>query len=128
MNESRKCFVKDKFISFEACENYKAMNDLAVCNGCEYLESQVVETKNPENAPKTSKNNTLMDLNNHLFEQINRLSGSSKEGLVQEVERSKAIGLIAKNIIDNAKLALEAQKELGGNIKSLPSMIREDNG
>lgn len=127
MRESRRCFVEDKYISFEACEEYKAVNDLEVCDGCEYVATQVAETKTPETKPNTPKNNTLMDLNNHLFAQIDKLSGANKVELSDEIERSKAVGIIAKNIIDNAKLALEAEKELGNNITRLPPMIGDDN-
>lgn len=53
--------------------------------------------------------NTLIDLNNHLFAQIERLSDEelTKEELSSEIERSKAINGVAKNIIDNAKVALD---------------------
>lgn len=54
-------------------------------------------------------NNTLSDLNNHLFAQLERLGDEemTQEDLKKEMERSKAINGIAKNIIDNAKTALE---------------------
>lgn len=53
--------------------------------------------------------NTLSDLNNHLFAQLERLGDEeiTQEDLHKEVERTKAINGIAKNIIDNAKTALE---------------------
>jgi len=53
--------------------------------------------------------NTLSDLNNHLFAQLERLSDEdiTQEQLSKEVERSRAINGVAKNIIDNAKTALE---------------------
>lgn len=56
--------------------------------------------------------NTLIDLNNHLFEQIERLNDDDLVGedLDKEIKRSKAISLIAQNIIDNAALTLEAKK------------------
>lgn len=67
--------------------------------------------------------NTLTDLNNHLFAQLERLSeeGLKPEILKEEIERTKSINGIAKNIIDNAKLSLEgmmfAYKTLPGNEK-----------
>lgn len=69
--------------------------------------------------------NKLMDLNNHLFAQLERLSDEDVQGemLQEEVERSKAVGGIARCIIDNAKLALEAQKALGDSIRAVPEMI-----
>ncbi|MDY0037970.1 MAG: hypothetical protein RBS05_18825 [Zoogloea oleivorans] len=69
--------------------------------------------------------NKLIDLNNHLFAQLERLSDkdNSGENLQEEIERSKAVGSIARNIIDNARLALDAQKALGDSVRTLPAMI-----
>ena len=63
--------------------------------------------------------NTLSDLNNHLFAQLERLSDENinDEELNKEIERSKAINVIAKNIIDNAKTSLEGAKF---NYENLP--------
>lgn len=54
--------------------------------------------------------NTLSDLNNHLFEQLERLNDADEDSLSEEIERSKAVSSIAKNIIDNGKLVLDAEK------------------
>ena len=56
--------------------------------------------------------NTLVDLNNHLFEQMERLNDDelSPEQLEIEIKRSKAMIAIATNIIDNGTLALNSQK------------------
>ena len=73
--------------------------------------------------------NTLSDLNNHLFAQLERLADESlkPEKLEQEIERAKAINGVAKNIIDNAKTTLEAMQftyeRLDGN-KSLPDQFK----
>lgn len=70
--------------------------------------------------------NKLIDLNNHLFAQLERLSEEDLAGdkLLQEIDRSKAITCIANSIIGNAKLALDAQKALGERlIKNAPIMI-----
>lgn len=55
--------------------------------------------------------NTLWDLNNALFEQIERLQDDtlSEEGLEREIKRTDAVTKIAKNIIDNGVLALSAK-------------------
>jgi len=47
--------------------------------------------------------NKLIDLNNHLFAQIERLSDEETVGekLREEIERSRSLSSVAKNIIDN---------------------------
>lgn len=56
--------------------------------------------------------NKLVDLNNHLFEQLERLNDEdlTGENLDRELERTKAITGISKVIVDNARLALDAAK------------------
>ena len=72
--------------------------------------------------------NTLGDLNNHLFMQLEKLSDEDLKGeeLKEEVTRTKSISLIAKQIIDNATLVLEAKKvaeeSLNADIE-LPKML-----
>ncbi len=77
--------------------------------------------------------NKLIDLNNHLFAQLERLSeeGLKEDALATEIDRTRAIGEVSRHIIDNARLALSAQKALGESIRSLPAMIsdgKEKNG
>lgn len=56
--------------------------------------------------------NTLSDLNNYLFESIERLMDDdlSQEELEKEIKRSETVQKVAKTIIDNGTLALQAQK------------------
>ena len=56
--------------------------------------------------------NTLGDLNNYLFESIERLNDDSlsPEDLDKEIKRSEAVQKVAKTIIDNGALALQAKK------------------
>ena len=56
--------------------------------------------------------NKLTDLNNHLFEQLERLNDEelTDKELAVEIKRSDAMTDIASTIIDNAALALKAQK------------------
>lgn len=53
--------------------------------------------------------NTLMDLNNALFEQMERLNSDDVD-LEKEVIRTKAMESVSRNIIDNARVVLEAQR------------------
>lgn len=61
--------------------------------------------------------NTLTDLNNHLFEQIERLNDDELTGedLEREIKRSSAMANISNQIIANAKVELEATKVMLDN-------------
>ncbi|MFT8352175.1 hypothetical protein [Clostridium saccharoperbutylacetonicum] len=73
--------------------------------------------------------NTLGDLNNHLFEQLERLNDEELTGdkLYEEMERAKAIGDIASKIISNANVVLQAKKiqadTLGKDNTEIPKML-----
>ena len=58
--------------------------------------------------------NKLTDLNDHLFVQLERLNDEdlTDEQLNKEIQRSKALTDVAKPIIANAQLILDAQKHL----------------
>lgn len=72
--------------------------------------------------------NTLTDLNNHLFAQLERLSeeGMVHEQLVFETERSKSLTIIARTIVDNARLMLDAQTRINDipERKELPAILK----
>ena len=52
----------------------------------------------------------LSDLNNHLFAQLDRLSGAEGDALEIEIERSKATSMTAKMIIEASSVQLDALK------------------
>lgn len=73
--------------------------------------------------------NKLSDLNDHLFAQMERLGNEDLEGeeLSKEMERTKAVTSVAKEIISNARLVLDAKVKtvdvLPGR-KSLPDTFK----
>ncbi len=56
--------------------------------------------------------NTLGDLNNHLFAELERLGDEELTGeeLEKEIRRASAISSVSKNIIANANVILQATK------------------
>lgn len=73
--------------------------------------------------------NKLGDLNNHLFAQLERLNDEDLSGdaLVQEIERSKAITEVSKEIVSNASLVLKAHIAMNNTLgASMPKMLEED--
>ncbi|MER2057185.1 MAG: hypothetical protein ABTA16_00095 [Niallia sp.] len=72
--------------------------------------------------------NTLGDLNNHLFAQLERLNDEDLVGekLSEEINRAKSITSVATQIIANGSLVLEAKKiaenSLDADIK-VPRML-----
>lgn len=56
--------------------------------------------------------NTLGDLNNHLFAELERLGDEELTGeeLDKEIRRASAISSVSKNIIANANVILQATK------------------
>ena len=57
-------------------------------------------------------NNKMSDLNNYLFEAIERLNddGLSPEELDVEIKRCEAVNKVAQTLINNAALAVKAQE------------------
>lgn len=78
-----------------------------------------------------AKNNKIIDLNDHLFEQLERLlDAEDSEEIEREVKRSRAINNIATCITANAAIALKAQKHVDeyGNKSNLPDMLMIGKG
>lgn len=77
--------------------------------------------------------NTLEDLNNHLFAQIERLGDEelTGEALDMEIKRTDAIADIAEQIIKNGELQLKAMKhmdEYGYGQEKVPEMLEVRGG
>lgn len=73
--------------------------------------------------------NTLGDLNNHLFAELERLSDEELKGeeLQEEITRARAIKEVASQIIANANVVIRAQ-ELAASVEgrknvSVPKML-----
>lgn len=70
--------------------------------------------------------NKLQDLNDHLFTQLERLNDEDLKGdeLTEELTRAKGISDIARNIIDNAKVVLNAHIAVRDGLnKGIPQLI-----
>lgn len=77
--------------------------------------------------------NTLNDLNNFLFSQLERLDNPelTEDELRLEIKRSKSMSQISKNIIQNAQLSLSAKKYLdsyGEERYAVPDMLKITEG
>lgn len=72
--------------------------------------------------------NTMGDLNNILFEELERLNDTDLKGeeLEKEMERAKAINEVSKQVIANAKTVLAAAKFRDDHLNadmSVPRML-----
>lgn len=69
--------------------------------------------------------NKLIDLNNHLFEQLERLNDDelTDEQFERELKRTKSICDIGKVIVSNAAVALAAQKHFDEYGIETPEML-----
>lgn len=78
--------------------------------------------------------NTLMDLNNYLFEQIERLNDDelSEDQLDRELKKTDSIVKISEKIIQNGELAFKTMKHMDeygyGQTHSVPKMLESTSG
>ena len=76
--------------------------------------------------------NKLVDLNNHLFEELERLNDEALKGeaLQEELERAKTMSHIGQTIINNGELALKAQKHFDeyGKANKIPDILQIGDG
>lgn len=75
--------------------------------------------------------NNLSKLNDTLFAQLERLNTvKGGEDLTVEIDRSKAVSQVARDIISNAKLALDAETfrvEYSHTRVSLPAVLSTES-
>lgn len=74
--------------------------------------------------------NKLSDLNNHLFEQLERLNQEdlTDEQLDNELRRTQGVTQLATSIVNNAKVVVEAKKIQGEyGFKNQPAMFGIEN-
>lgn len=72
----------------------------------------------------------MLDLNNHLFEAMERLNRPDLNGVAldDEIAKSKAMLSIAGGIIETARVVIDAQKTLGEiNKNDVPELLRLEN-
>ena len=78
--------------------------------------------------------NTLGDLNNHLFAQLEKLNDDDLNGqeLESEIKRSEAMAKIADQIIKNGELQFKAMKHMDEygyeRQKAIPEMLEVRSG
>ena len=74
--------------------------------------------------------NKLINLNDHLFETLERLNDEDLKGddLAAEMERAKAISSIAQTIINNGELMFKAQKHYNEYGITKPSILSITDG
>lgn len=79
--------------------------------------------------------NTLGDLNNYLFETLERLTDDTlePEQMEKEITRSKAVTAVAETIIHNGELALRTMQHLNeyrtdGSLAPVPMMLQSGQG
>lgn len=74
----------------------------------------------------------MLDLHNHLFAQLERLSDESIKGdeLIEEINRAKAVMGVADALVQNVTLMLEAEKlksKTNETFINIPSVLSVDN-
>lgn len=75
--------------------------------------------------------NTLADLNNHLFAELERLSDEDLKGeaLEEEIRRAEAVCSVSSRIIENGGLVLRAEKFMDTALSAdarIPKFLKGD--
>lgn len=77
--------------------------------------------------------NTLKDLNNHLFLELERLNDEEmgEDKIKFECSRARALSMVSDRILSNASIMLDAKRhfdEMGNSETEVPKMLRIDDG
>ena len=78
--------------------------------------------------------NTLSDLNNYLFETLERLTDDdmTEDEMQKEITRSQAVTSVAEVIVHNGELALKTMERLNeygiSGYDKVPAMLEVKNG
>jgi len=86
-------------------EKYRKMSDIEI--------QQLIDTQNNASGnEESSNNNTLLELNKYLFDELRSLMDESlsEEELNRELKISKQVVSVSQTIINNANLLLQAKK------------------
>lgn len=92
-------------------EKYKKMSDEEIR---QLINKQKDTSKEDEENKEDSNNNTLLELNNYLFDELRALMDDSlsEEELKRELKVSKQVVSVSQTIINNANLLLQAKKHI----------------
>ena len=69
--------------------------------------------------------NKLIDLNNHMFTQMERLCSEElkDDEIIREINRSKAVSTLAAQMINNANLVLRAAVAINDGLLTEPPQL-----
>jgi len=95
------------------------------CETCKHFIPRPKSKLGLNNKLEKKMSNKLTDLNDHLFEQLDRLSkASTGDDLGNEITRAQAMCGVSMQIINNAALALKAHTTINtGMQKRAPKML-----
>lgn len=117
-------------IKLKACTEAAKENGLKLpCETCKHFIPQPKSELGLNNKMEKKMSNKLTDLNDHLFEQLDKLSkASTGDDLCNEITRAQAMCGVSTQIINNAALALKAHTTINtGMQKRAPKMLEAND-
>jgi hypothetical protein len=119
--------MKKDCIKLKACIDASNGSELP-CETCNHYIPRPGTINDKKIRMDRKMNNKLADLNDKLFQQLDRLNDESisRDDLSTEISRSQAICGVSNQIISNAALALKAHTTLNtGMTKKAPKMLED---